>query len=334
MTHDGRRLAALDGLRGVAVLMVVADHAGFAGRGSGAMGASGVAVFFVLSGYLITRLVLADRARGAWSMRGFLLARAVRLMPALLVMEVLVVALWVAVGGPTDGLAGEVAASLTYTKNIFFMHFESGLFQHTWSLAVEEQFYLLWPLALPFVVKLRRPVFWLVVAIAASMVTRVIVFVVAGAYATYPTLPTNAFALLLGSCLAIRPVRVPPGAYQRMVPVVGVAAMVLLAVAAGSTYFVLVPIPVSLVAAAVVACAVPGVPLLEGASLRFVGRISYALYLWHWPVLILAGQKYSGWSSLPALLVAFGLATYFTLRVEEPLRLRWRARQSPVVAHA
>jgi peptidoglycan/LPS O-acetylase OafA/YrhL len=328
----GSRVRALDGLRGVAVLMVIADHAGFAGQGQGGMGAAGVTIFFVLSGYLITRIVLADRERGDWSMRRFLAARAVRLVPALLAMVVVVVSVWLVVGGPRDGLALEVLVSLTYTKNVFFMHFDSGLFRHTWSLAVEEQFYLLWPLVLPLVVKLRRPIVWLGLVITASVVVRIVVAGTAGAYASYPSLPTNAFALLLGCCLAIRPARVESGPVQRLVPVVVLAVMVWFIVAVGSpTAFVFVPVPVSLMAVVVVAWALPGMPLLEVAWLRFVGRISYSLYLWHWPALLLADEKYGGLSALPVLALAASLATASTLLVEEPLRRRWRAARVPAV---
>jgi peptidoglycan/LPS O-acetylase OafA/YrhL len=326
---------ALDGLRGVAVLMVIADHAGFAGRGQGGMGAAGVTVFFVLSGFLITRIVLADRESGAWSMRRFLVARAVRLVPALLLMEVVVVAVWFAIGAPRAGLSLEVAASLTYTKNVFFMHFDSGLFRHTWSLAVEEQFYLLWPLVLPLVVKLRRPLVWLGVVIMVSIAARMVVAGLAGAYAAYPSLPTNAFALLLGCSLAIRPPQLAPSAVQRTVPLLGVGVMLWFIVMVGSpAAFVFVPVPVALLAVVVVAWALPGVPLLEVAWLRFVGRISYSLYLWHWPALLIADEKYGGVSALPVLMVSLVLAAGSTLLVEEPLRRWWRASRAPVVALA
>jgi peptidoglycan/LPS O-acetylase OafA/YrhL len=326
---------ALDGLRGVAVLMVVADHAGFAGQGQGGMGASGVTIFFVLSGYLITRIVLADRERGDWSMRRFLAARAVRLVPALALMVAAAVAAWLAIGGARDGLALEIVAALTYTKNIAFMHFDAGLFRHTWSLAVEEQFYLLWPLVLPLVVKLRRPILWLGLVIVASIALRIAVAAMAGAYASYPSLPTNAFALLMGCCLAIRPTRVAPGPVQRAVPVVVLAALLWFVVATGSpAAFVLVPVPVSLMAVVVLVWSLPGVPVLEVAWLRFVGRISYSLYLWHWPALLIADEKYGGLSALPVLILAGAAATGSTLLVEEPLRRRWRAVRAPAATRA
>lgn len=95
-----RRWLALDGLRGVAVLMVVADHGGFVDRGP--LGAAGVTIFFVLSGFLITHVIVQARERGEWSMRRFLFARVVRLMPALIAMEVVVTLWWLLEATPRD----------------------------------------------------------------------------------------------------------------------------------------------------------------------------------------------------------------------------------------
>lgn len=328
---DGRRWLALDGLRGLAVLMVVLAHVVLS---TAPLGIAGVAIFFVLSGYLITQVILTARARGQWSLARFLAARVVRLAPALLVMVTLSVAGWLLSGGAWSETAWHAIASMLYLENIFHGQFSGPhMFSHTWSLAVEEQFYLLWPLALPFVVRARRPMLLLGGAIIVSMVVRLWL-----ALSTHPiieyvssaSLPANAFALLVGCLLAIDPPAVRAGRVQRSVPIVGLAVILAAAIAFASNpplSVVLLPILVAVVAPFVVAFALPGVPLLEVSWLRFVGRISYALYLWHFPVLVLTDQMYGGPSALPALALSFALATASTLWLEEPLRRAWRRRR-------
>lgn len=327
-----RRWYALDGLRGIAVLMVVLGHVLLP---AAPLAIAGVSVFFVLSGFLITQVILTARARGQWSLGGFLAARVVRLAPALLVMVAVSVAGWLLTGGAWSDTAWHAVAAVTYVENIFHGHFGGPhMFSHTWSLAVEEQFYLLWPLLLPFVVRARRPLLLLGGAILASMVLRLWLAMSSHPivdYVSSASLPANAFALLAGCLLAIDPPKVSAGQAQRVVPIVGLVAII-----AASALFisnpplsvVLLPILVALLAPVVVACALPGVPLLEVAWLRFVGRISYALYLWHFPVLVLSDQMYGELAAVPALVLSFALATASTLWLEEPLRRRWRARHT------
>ena len=149
-------MAGLDGLRAVAVLAVVLYHLNV-GWASG--GLLGVGVFFVLSGYLITDLLLAEREReGAIALGRFWLRRARRLLPALWVMLV-VVTLWIAFLVPSQvaGVRGDLVAALLYFSNWWYAFQHVSYFAsfgapsplgHLWSLAVEEQFYLVWPLLL------------------------------------------------------------------------------------------------------------------------------------------------------------------------------------------
>lgn len=326
-TH-ATRLPALDGLRGVAVLMVLVDHSGLLGVGR-SLGSAGVTVFFVLSGFLISRVIMAARDRGDWSMRTFLAARVVRLVPALIVMQAVVAVAWFVTRGSMGELPGQMAASTAYVMNFYYGHFDARLLRHTWSLAVEEQFYLLWPLVLPWLLRARRPVIWMGVLVAASMLGRLTLAVSGHQDTAYTSLPTNAFALLLGCLLAVDPVEVKSGRLQRAVPVAAITGIV------GVTLFASVPAPSILlpIAAAPLAMvalmfALPGATLLEAQWLRFVGRISYALYLWHFPVLGLADEHWGGESALPWLGLSFVLATGSTLLMEEPLRRRWRIRQA------
>jgi peptidoglycan/LPS O-acetylase OafA/YrhL len=325
-----RRWLALDGLRGVAVLMVVVGHVLLP---AAPLAIAGVSVFFVLSGFLITQVILTARARGEWSLGRFLAARAVRLVPALLVMQVVVIAWWLLSGGAWSEIAWHAIAATFYVENIFHGQFSGPhLFSHTWSLAVEEQFYLVWPLLVGFVIRSRRPLLLLGAAIVASMVVRLWLAMSSHwivDYVSSASLPANAFALLVGCLLAIDPPAIRSGRAQRVVPIVGLVAILGVAVAFTSNpplSVVMLPIVVALIGPVVVAFALLGVPLLEAAWLRFVGRISYALYLWHFPVFGLLGQHYGGLGALPAVALSFGLAVASTLWLEEPLRRRWRAR--------
>src|SRR5271165_1474290 len=162
---DARRSAALDGLRGLAVAAVVLYHLGTPGiRG----GLFGVDVFFVLSGYLITGLLLQEwRKTGGLSLVAFWGRRARRLLPALLIVLPLVAVTWRLIAQPAEmpGVRDDILATLFYVANwhsIYVGHSYFAAFSapspllHTWSLAVEEQFYLVWPLVAVFALGRRR----------------------------------------------------------------------------------------------------------------------------------------------------------------------------------
>ena len=170
-----RYMPGLDGLRALAVLAVIAYHEQLGWAPGGLLG---VGVFFTLSGYLITDLLLGQWARsGGLNLGDFWLRRARRLLPALFVMLAVVTA-WVTVVSPSRlaSLRGAVAAAATYSSNWFYIYTHNsyfarfappGPFDHLWSLAVEEQFYLVWPWLLllgVYFLRGRRPgaVRWLV----------------------------------------------------------------------------------------------------------------------------------------------------------------------------
>lgn len=323
---------ALDGLRGVAVLMVVVDHA--SGQ-AGGLGVAGVAIFFVLSGFLITNVIVEARHRREWSMGRFVMARVVRLVPALLVMQLGVGCWWLLAGRPWSDIGWQMLASTLYAENFFHAQFgDYSLLNHTWSLAVEEQFYLLWPLALPLVMRMRSPRLVVAGAVLASVALRLGLSLASADFPglgpwAFASLPANAFALLLGCMLVIDPAHFSAGRAQRIIPLACLAAITALATGlAGviASSFIVAPILVGLLAVVMVAFSLPGVPVLEVSALRFVGRISYALYLWHWPVLVLLDEPAGGVSAVPGVLLSFVLAVVSTMWIEEPLRRRWRAR--------
>ena len=301
---------ALDGLRGLAVVLVVADHAGFLREPAGGIG---VTVFFVLSGFLITRVIVEARDAGTWSMLGFAANRFVRLFPALLLMVTVVSAMLAARGFSVDGITDRAVPALTYVQNME-PRMSFPVFGQTWSLGVEEQFYLVWPLVLPWVVGRVRPRLLLVAAIAASATVMI----------TFPHdwLPMHAYALLAGCVLALM------GPLRRrwwLVPAGALGLAVAIAEAPGfDRIYVYGPLLATPAAVLMVAGAVHGNRVLELPALLFVGRISYAVYLWHVPLLRLTGTTYGRTASLLPLAIAVGVAVLSTLVVEEPLRRAWR----------
>jgi len=309
---------ALDGLRGVAVLIVLADHTGFVPEPAGGIG---VTVFFVLSGFLITRVIVEARERGTWTMAGFVANRVVRLFPALAVMVAVVSGILVARGYPLDRVAARAAPALAYVQNMA-PRVTYPVFGHTWSLGVEEQFYLLWPLVLPWVLGRARPVLALGAAIAGSAAVEIA--------SPQDWLPMHAYALLAGCGLALLG---PLPSRRWLLPAGALALGASIAVAPAFTQlYVYGPMMAAPAATLMIAGAAHGNPVLELPLLRFTGRISYALYLWHVPLLRMTGTTYAGAAAIPSLVIAVLLAVASTLLFEEPLRRAWRLRRSPLTA--
>jgi peptidoglycan/LPS O-acetylase OafA/YrhL len=307
---------ALDGLRGLAVLIVIADHAGFLREPAGGIG---VTVFFVLSGFLITRVIVEARDSGSWSMAGFVSNRFVRLFPALLVMVSVVSAFLLARGFPVGRVAARSVPALAYVQNMA-PSLRFPVFGHTWSLGVEEQFYVLWPLALPWVLRRARPLLFLALAIAGSTVVEIM----------FPQdwLPMHAYALLAGCGLALLG---PLPSRGWMLPAGALALAVSIAVAPTFTQvYVYGPMMATPAAVLMVAGAAHGNSYLEQPALRFTGRISYALYLWHVPLLRLTGTTYAGAAAILPIIIAALLAVGSTLALEEPLRRAWMLRRRSV----
>jgi peptidoglycan/LPS O-acetylase OafA/YrhL len=279
----------LDGLRGVAVLAVVVAHAWPALLPGGWVG---VDLFFVLSGYLITRLMIEERDRtGRVDLRAFYRRRVLRLAPAL----VLLLAVLLAVGTATPGQA----ATVYLTNWVLAFGGDAGALDHTWSLAVEEQFYLLWPVG--FLLLRHRPK--VIVGIVAAVVVWRFALAAGGAsdYRTYAGFDTRADALLIGCLLAFLPIshRLRWAAVALLV-VVGVAVPHDNPVMAFGGYTA-----VAVAAAVVIAAATgPWAWALSWRPLVRVGRVSYGLYLFHSPIMgwLIARHIYDG----PTLLIVGG----------------------------
>jgi peptidoglycan/LPS O-acetylase OafA/YrhL/CubicO group peptidase (beta-lactamase class C family) len=326
-------------------------HAGYNVAG----GYLGVESFFVLSGFLITALLLAElRHSGQISITSFWLRRARRLLPALLLTLAGTFTI-TAILLPNDlrSLAGDMLAALGYVMNWKLVlsqqsYFDAldrpSLLQHLWSLAVEEQFYLLWPLVFAFGMRLLRPLGFLIAVIAAAIMSAVLMFVLyepgLDPSRIYYATDTRASALLIGAALAL--VWTPGGisALNRRLglalDVVGASMLVGLLLAYGWLFeqhpllyrggFQLVAIATTILIVATTYPRARFLPrLLELGPLRWIGLRSYSLYLWHWPIFMVTRPDidvpFSGWP-LDALRfgLTFAIAAASYRFVEQPIR--------------
>jgi peptidoglycan/LPS O-acetylase OafA/YrhL len=354
-------VAALDGVRALAVSSVVAFHLGMTWAPGGYLG---VDVFFVLSGFLITALLLSERdTNGRISLGRFYARRALRLLPALLAV---LGALWLfttvtVVGDSAHRVRGDGLAALFYFANwrAAFGHAPFlGFMGHAWSLSIEEQFYAVWPLLVVGALALRggRRSLVLVLAVAGTVVPPLLRLAWwDGSAATmtrlYYGLDTRADALFAGAVLAVIVAsgRLPVGRLARSV----YAALALGALAVLGLLVATMPRSdaslyrgaMSLVAVSAVALiahllASPRGPLgrvLSFPPLAALGRISYGVYLWHWPVIVATNPwGRTGGALVAKAAIALGLSIVSWWVVERPfLRLKDRFRSSvPVPAVA
>jgi len=323
---------ALDGVRGIAILLVLVYHAGLIPAGY-----YGVDVFFVLSGFLITTLLLEEHGgTGRISLAAFYGRRARRLLPAVGVMLAAAASVYVGLGQFDLPLLGYLAACLFYVANIVRASghmFPPGL-GHMWSLAQEEQFYLLWPPLLILALRrysLRRIAIALAAAIAIAVAWRGYLTAVDGPTARVIMAPdTRADALLVGCLLAVARMQgFQPGRLLRPAGLAALAAVIAASLTVwGLTPMLLIGRPgIAIVTALVVAVAVEQrsllARLLSFAPLVRLGVVSYSLYLWHL-------FAYNVVQDVPlklalALLLAAGSYRY----IEQPFRRR-RLKPQPV----
>jgi peptidoglycan/LPS O-acetylase OafA/YrhL len=298
--------ADVDGLRAVAVILVVLYHLRTAKCTGGFIG---VDTFFVISGYLISSIIIADINAGRFSLTEFYERRIRRIFPALIVLLFVVAILGCATLLPTElkRCAESLLAAVFSVSNFYFWR-HTGYFDatngispllHTWSLAVEEQFYLLLPLVLRSLRRLPRPM--LVFAVSVIALVSLVLSAIGAAKndsATFYLLHTRAWELLLGTLLALCPVRFQlPAALRNLAALLGL----ILIIWPGFVYSDSTPFPGL---AALPPCLGTALVILAGAGpshretlvarllsfepLRLIGLISYSLYLWHWPIITFA----------------------------------------------
>jgi peptidoglycan/LPS O-acetylase OafA/YrhL len=321
------RRPGLDGLRGIAILLVLSCHLFSVETGANdrwhAVGSAGVELFFALSGFLITCLLLEERAStGGISLVRFYDRRARRLLPALAVVVVFALAVGASIG---VDLAPSVLPVLLYVANWAQASGANlGALDTTWSLAIEEQFYLVWPLVLIGVSRWRRGP--LLLASGGIVVSLGLRWAISDGSRVYYGSDTQAGPILVGvvlACLAtsgLQPWRVRP--IVPFVLAVGCAAFVFTDAPWVGDRLVPTVVPCLGAAAIWMACCSAGGPL-EWGWLRWVGRRSYALYLWHMPMLLLVWLIHpSVLEGLGGLMVTFALAEMSWRLVERPMLRR------------
>lgn len=306
-------LSGLDGLRALAVSVVIAFHFVPAALPGGYLG---VDVFFVISGFLITGLLVREHAAtGRVSLPRFWLRRARRLLPALVLVVAACGAAAFLVGGDVlVRLGSQVLGAATFSSNWLFIAQGSSylaettpeLFRNLWSLAVEEQFYLIWPIIVLGMLLLRHRIPRALIALTlalGSALAMALLFVPPGdPTRVYFGTDTHAFGLALGAALAFvlekrftgeataaRPARVTP-----LLGAIAVGGIVVLSMTMPLDDPIVtrggLAIVAALTAVAILGATAPGSWLgaaLDLAPVRWIGERSYGLYLWHWPVLVL-----------------------------------------------
>ncbi|MGF7238356.1 MAG: acyltransferase family protein, partial [Frankia sp.] len=379
----GRHWPALDGLRALAVLAVMAYHAGVSWLPGGLLG---VDLFFVLSGFLITGLLLSEwTTSGRIDLLRFWGRRARRLLPALLLVLLAVCAYARFVADPDDAgsLRVDALSTLGYVANWRFALSHQSYFAqltppspllHTWSLAVEEQFYVIWPLVVLALLtrasrrparkrRARRPAAVRVRAGAGvgALASAATAFglSVAGTDTSriYYGTDTRAQALLVGAALAAAMARARPShgrAPRAWVHAAGQAAGLAGAAVVAAVWFtvdgqgrelyrggflVFAVAVAGLVASVVALPSSPLARLLSVRPLRYAGRISYGLYLWHWPIFLTLTASRTHQSGallcLTRFAVTFAVAALSFHLVEHPIRTgRFRLPRPSLVTPA
>lgn len=336
----------IDGLRAIAVLLVIFSHAHFSTLQGGFIG---VDVFFVISGFLITSILRNAIENNVFSLLDFYLRRVRRILPALLflLLGVSLTSWFILLPEDMYLFAQSAVAGLTAWANIFFSNISGGYWGHNvaimplthlWSLAIEEQFYFLWPTVMYFSLKYMPKKAFKILTVILLLLLFGNSILLSDSPTAYYQFSARAFEILLGCTLALwhkellRVLRIPP--FLLSLPgllLIGCSAILLSENATFPGWNALWP------------CLGAALLLLSGQHRSmlskllgsppfvFTGKISYSLYLWHWP--ILAFMSYSGISipqwRWPAIAASFVLATLSYYMIESPLRKeRWATRST------
>ena len=351
MITSGQKSSEIEGLRAIAVAIVVIYHADLFFRG----GFIGVDVFFVVSGFLITGLLLSDHEEHQASFRRFYARRFRRLLPvAGLVLSVTLVASWLIMNPVsfasvrTDGIWASLFLANVHFVDVGVDYMSQAAspspLQHWWSLAVEEQFYFVWPLVVAVAWRIGRK--------RAVLITACLIGIGSFGYSVYITpsrpveayflLPTRAFELAAGAVLvtfmSIRPIAgTRVRATAGWLGLVGIFASALVfteeTLFPGWVYVV----PTVCTVMVLMSIGVPSGPLrlLKWNAFQWMGARSYSLYLWHWPLLVLYEVKYPNASALSRgtlLVIALWLSALSYRFFENPIRRNRRLSDSPALS--
>jgi peptidoglycan/LPS O-acetylase OafA/YrhL len=356
----------VEGLRAVAILLVVAFHGGVPWLRGGYIG---VDVFFVLSGYLITGLLLKEAVEtGRVNLIQFYSRRARRLLPAAICVLVVTSVLSILVYAPFEQtqFVAATASAAAYVSNIYFAH-KAGNYHglqaqrypslHMWSLGVEEQFYAFWPLfvvlglgvyrAAPLLIRKRRLVAWMLAAGSLSLALSLYITNVRQPWAFF-SLPTRVWEFAIGGLGAL----LPAGSLARRMGVsrgalilvrstswLGIGGILFAAVTfTERTSFPGTAAMIPALSTVAVLCALAINPafrvgrVLSVPPMQLIGRLSYSWYLWHWPLLVIGGVALGGLTTATRsglLLVSLLLAYVSYKWVESPIRSQRRLRFTP-----
>jgi len=332
------KILEIQGLRALAATLVLIFHARFISGGF-----IGVDIFYVISGFLITGLLLKElNSSGRISLKAFYLRRSKRLLPAsFLVLFVTALFAWLVLPPISRGSIGrDLIATTLYISNYLFAWWQNDYqnlnatpspFIHYWSLAVEEQFYLFWPLFIIALAKLKSRRQFLIGFSTVTFVTFALgvwLTIVAPIWAFY-SLPTRAWELSIGALIALLP------ALRRQSPLLAVIGVIALG-ASGlwfnesttfpGTYALLPVLGTAALLSSIGAWPQPLKWLATNRISVWLGKISYPLYLWHWPVLVLPVALFARELNLreriTALIITVVLADLTTRYIEEPLRIK------------
>ncbi len=329
------RITQIQGLRAVAAILVTVFHARLVPGGF-----IGVDIFYVISGYLITGLILREIEKtGTLDLRSFYQRRIKRLLPtSVFVLFVTAIFAWILFPPITrDALGRDLFAAATYISNYLFAWWENDYqnlnatpspFIHYWSLAVEEQFYIVWPLFILFLARYGKKVIFAGIAITTllSLLFSIYLTQVAPIWAFY-SLPTRAWELGFGALLLFLP---ETKKKIRILPWLGFFGIALSSFNFNeNTAFpgknALVPVLATVFLMASIKYWPPLFNDLANSRLsQWLGAISYPLYLWHWPALVLPssalGRPLRFYERFLCILLTIVLAHYTSKYVEEPLR--------------
>lgn len=320
----------IDGLRAIAVLAVVLYHAGIGGAGF-----VGVDIFFVISGYLITSLLLKEQsATGRIDILAFYARRVRRILPAasVVVLATLAAGWFLLPLQAQIHTADSAGAALVFASNIFFQLTTGGYFDpsaeeipllHLWTLSVEEQFYLLWPALLILLLRFHRPLLAAGIgALGLVSFASAELLIAAGSDAAFYQMPPRFWELAAGGLIAALPERALP----RWLATAGILITLVACIWPFAHFPGVGALPAVLGASLLIGAIHGGArsPVLSSAPMVGIGLISYSLYLWHWPLLAFYRATSIGEGSVQTRLALCALAVLLALAsyryVEQPFR--------------
>jgi peptidoglycan/LPS O-acetylase OafA/YrhL len=340
-THKAAYRPDIDGLRAIAVLAVVLFHCGVPGFNGGF---TGVDIFFVISGFLITGLVKSGIDQKNFSFTEFYERRMRRLAPALalVLLSSFIVAFVYFTQLDFDLFSKSLFATSAFLSNVYFTRVTGGYFAvdstfkpllHTWSLAVEEQFYLLYPLFLVFIIRWAKSrLIQIVVVLLLASFAASCVGVVLAPEATFYLLPGRAWELLLGAIVSLAMISLPLDWRMREgLAWLGMACIVIAIglLSSGSPFPGWNALLPCLGTALVIWANSEETSIsrtLSHPSIVFFGLISYSLYLWHWPLITfyryIINERLTASATVIIIAVSVGLASLSWKYVERPIRRR------------